>query len=160
LRTVARAKSVFVTVFLVAISCGASPGPSDPPPAQLAGPRVQLPSGAVYSLELAHTPEEQAKGLMFRESLPPRFGMLFLFPEGGVHKFWMKNTMIPLDMIWLDREGKVLFVSADTPPCRADPCPNYGPEEAAWDVLEIAGGLAKKEKIQTGVRLRFLDLSR
>ena len=155
-----RAKPVFFTVFLVAISCGASPGPSNSPAAKVAGPRVQMPSGAVYSLEIARTPEEQAQGLMFRESLPPRYGMLFPFPQGGVHKFWMKNTMVPLDMIWLDREGKVFFVSADTPPCRADPCPNYGPEGPAWDVLEIAGGMAKREGVQTGVRLRFQDLSR
>jgi uncharacterized membrane protein (UPF0127 family) len=60
---------------------------------------------------------------MFREALPPNAGMLFLFSEPGIHKFWMKNTMIPLDIIWMDSAGKVVFVSANTPQCRADPCP-------------------------------------
>ena len=114
-----------------------------------------MPSGVVYSLELARTPAEQAQGLMFRESLPEKTGMLFLFPDRDTHHFWMKNTMIPLDMIWLDGAGKVIFVSADTPPCRADPCPSYGPKVPATSVLEIAGGKAIKEKIVIGSVLRF-----
>jgi uncharacterized protein len=84
--------------------------------------------------------------------------MLFLFPEPGIHKFWMKNTMIPLDIIWTDSAGKVVFVSANTPQCRADPCPNYGPDQPASNVLEIAGGMAKKEKVEVGSVIRFVDL--
>jgi uncharacterized membrane protein (UPF0127 family) len=83
--------------------------------------------------------------------------MLFPFPDGGVHGFWMKNTMIPLDIIWMDPAGKVLFVSANTPPCKADPCPNYGPDAPAASVLEIAGGLAAKEKIAVGSTLCLQD---
>ena len=64
---------------------------------QAAQPVVDRLTGAVYQVEVARTPEAQAQGLMFRESLPANAGMLFLFPEGGVHKFWMKNTMIPLE---------------------------------------------------------------
>ncbi|HEY6148542.1 MAG TPA: DUF192 domain-containing protein [Thermoanaerobaculia bacterium] len=149
-------------------ACGAPGGrmtPTPPPAsspagaaAQTAGPRVEMPSGAVYRLELAKTPEEQAQGLMFRESLPDRAGMLFLFPNASVHKFWMKNTMIPLDIVWMDAGGKVLFVSANTPPCKADPCPNYGPDGAASSVLEIAGGMAAKEKIAPGSVLKFSDV--
>ena len=115
-----------------------------------------MPSGAVYKLEVARTPEEQAQGLMFRESLPDRAGMIFLFNDKAPHRFWMKNTMIPLDMIWMDPDGKVLFVSADTPPCKADPCASYGPESTpAAQVLEIAGGMAVKDKIVVGSVLRF-----
>ncbi len=135
---------------------GGSGSPS--PVAVQAGPRVQMPSGSIYRLELAKTPEEQAQGLMYRESLPVKSGMLFVFGDAAVHKFWMKNTMIPLDMIWLDRNGKVLFVSAGTPPCKADPCADYGPEAPASSVLEIAGGMAAREKITAGATLRFLDV--
>ena len=117
-----------------------------------------MPSGAVYALELALTPEDQAQGLMYRENLPDRTGMLFVFPEPAPHHFWMKNTMIPLDMVWMDADGKVLFVSADTPPCKADPCPSYGPESPAAMVLEIAGGKAAKEKIGVGSVLQFKDV--
>ena len=148
---------------LLSASCGAAPAGSSktaavPTAPAVTGPRVALPSGAVYRVELARTPEEQAQGLMFRESLPVNAGMLFLFPDRGVHHFWMKNTMIPLDMIWMERDGKVLFVSADTPPCKADPCPTYGPDQPASSVLEIAGGMAKKEKVEAGSVVRFVDV--
>lgn len=153
---------LLVTVAALAAcgNAGQSPRAAASPatPSAAAGPRVEMPSGAVYRLELARTPEEQAQGLMFRESLPPRSGMLFPFPDASVHKFWMKNTMIPLDMVWLDPSGKVLFVSANTPPCRADPCPSYGPDAAAASVLEIAGGKAAVEKVTVGATLRFIEV--
>jgi uncharacterized membrane protein (UPF0127 family) len=145
-----------VAFLLVAAACGATSKP--PKAADIPQPRVLLPSGAVYRLELARTPEEQGQGLMFRESLPEKTGMLFLFGDKGVHRFWMKNTMIPLDMVWMDAEGRVLFVSADTPPCKADPCPSYGPESPASSVLEVAGGKAAKEKIVVGSTLLFKDV--
>jgi uncharacterized protein len=150
----------------LAASCGVSPGasPAFPVPTPTAAapktPRAEMPSGAVYRLELALTPEDQAQGLMFRESLPPNTGMLFVFETADTHHFWMKNTMIPLDMIWMDAGGKVLFVSANTPPCKADPCPTYGPEAPARQVLEIAGGMAAREKIAPGAVLKFLELPR
>jgi uncharacterized membrane protein (UPF0127 family) len=97
---------------------------------------------------------------MFRESLPERTGMLFVFGEAAAHHFWMKNTMIPLDMIWLDDAGTVLFVSADTPPCKADSCGTYGPDKPANMVLEIAGGKAKAEGVAAGARLELLDVKR
>ena len=139
---------------LLLIACGAAPKASVTPTAT-PGPRAVLPSGRTYSLEVVRTPEEQAQGLMFRESLPERTGMLFPFTDKGVHHFWMKNTMIPLDMVWMDPEGKVIFVSANTPPCKADPCPSYGPDSPAASVLEIAGGNAARENISVGAVLRF-----
>jgi hypothetical protein len=119
---------------------------------------VRLPSGAVYAVELALTPEDQAQGLMFRENLREKTGMLFVFPEPAPHHFWMKNTMIPLDMIWMDRSGRVTFVAANTPPCRADPCATYGPDGPAELVLEIAGGLAQKEGVKVGATLEIQGL--
>ena len=150
-------------VFLAA--CGAAPKSSPTPaaaptPPAATGPRVVMPSGAVYSVEIARTPEEQAQGLMYRESLPPRAGMIFLFSDGGSHNFWMKNTMIPLDIIWIDAAGKVIFVSANTPPCKSDPCPNYGPQTPAPTVLEIAGGMAAKEGVAVGATVRAVEVPR
>ena len=148
---------------MAALSCGASPAPapapnpSPSPAASASGPRAVMPSGAVYRLELALTPEDQAQGLMFRENLPDRTGMLFVFPETAPHHFWMKNTMIPLDMIWMDEGGRVAFVSAHTPPCKADPCPTYGPDSSVSQVLEIAGGMAEKEGIREGSVLKLID---
>ncbi|HTO87498.1 MAG TPA: DUF192 domain-containing protein [Thermoanaerobaculia bacterium] len=117
-----------------------------------------MPSGAVYSVEVARTPEETSQGLMYRESLPPRTGMIFLFSDSSPHHFWMKNTMIPLDIIWMDGGGKVLFVSANTPPCRSDPCPTYGPDAAAPVVLEISAGAAAAEGVRVGSTLNLSDI--
>ncbi len=150
---------VLVAGGLSLIACGAAPKAAPvPTPAPVTGPRVVLPSGSVYSVEIALTPEEKAQGLMFRESLPPRTGMIFPFAEAAPHHFWMKNTMIPLDLIWMDAAGRVLYVSANTPPCRSDPCPNYGPEEHATIVLEIAGGLAAKEGVTRGATIRLVGI--
>jgi len=148
---------------VLASACGASPGSSAPPnptpaAASSSGPAAVLPSGARYALELALTPEDQAQGLMYRENLPERTGMLFVFPEDAPHHFWMKNTMIPLDMIWMDASGRVVYVSANTPPCKADPCPTYGPDGNVRMVLEIAGGLAKTEGVTVGSVVALKDL--
>jgi uncharacterized protein len=119
-----------------------------------------MPSGAVYSVEVARTPEETSQGLMYRESLPPRTGMIFLFSDSTPHHFWMKNTMIPLDIIWMDASGKVVFVSSNTPPCRSDPCPTYGPDttSTAPVVLEIAGAAAATEGVRVGSNLKLSDI--
>ena len=152
-----------VAAAAVIAACGAapktSPAPTKPPAAD-SGPRIQMPSGAVYVIELALTPEQQEQGLMFRESLPEKTGMLYVFPETAPHHFWMKNTMIPLDMIWMDAAGTVLFVSADTPPCKADPCATYGPGFPAKSVLELAGGMAVKEGVTVGVVLKVSGISK
>jgi uncharacterized protein len=146
-------------LLLSAIGCHGAPKSVDAvTPAPTTGPRVVLPSGAVYAVELARTPEEQAQGLMYRESLAPRAGMIFLFRDAAPHQFWMKNTMIPLDIVWLDGSGRVLFVSAETPPCRADPCPSYGPDVPASTILEIAGGMAAKERVTVGSTIRLQDV--
>lgn len=156
-----------LAVAALACACGAAPKSGSSAPAATAvpaaapataGPRAELPSGAIYRLELARTPEDQALGLMYRESLPERTGMLFVFDAAEPHHFWMKNTMIPLDMIWMDESGKVLYVSANTPPCKADPCATYGPDGPARQVLEIAGGHAAKENVAVGSKLKFMDV--
>jgi uncharacterized membrane protein (UPF0127 family) len=154
-----RQRWLVLVITLVSINCHGTPkAPAEITPAAATGPRVVLPSGAAYAVELARTPEEQAQGLMYRESLAPRAGMIFLFRDAAPHQFWMKNTMIPLDIVWLDETGRVLFVSANTPPCRADPCPSYGPDLPASTVLEIAGGMAAKERVTVGSTIRLEDV--
>ena len=155
-------RRLILVVALCAVSaCHGAPKSADAvTPSAPAGPRVVLPSGAVYAVEVVRTPEEQAQGLMFRESLPERTGMLFLFRDAAPHQFWMKNTMIPLDIVWLDDSGRVVFVSANTPPCRSDPCPNYGPAVPTPTVLEIAGGMAAKEKVTVGSTIRLEEVTK
>lgn len=122
-------------------------------------PVVVLPDGFEVALELATNDETRAQGLMYRESVLPGRGMLFLFPQPGHHSFWMKDTLVPLDMIWLDREGTVLSLHRDVPPCKADPCPNYDPGVVASFVLELGGGEAARHGVEVGSKLRLPDLS-
>lgn len=117
-----------------------------------------FPDGFRIDLEIAANGETRQQGLMYRESLPPGRGMLFLFPTAGEHSFWMKNTLIPLDMIWLDSEGRIVGIRRDVPPCQADPCPSYGPGGVATRVLEIAAGEAARHGLEPGSTIRFEGL--
>lgn len=107
---------------------------------------------ACYEVEIADDAAERARGLMFRESLGEGKGMLFVFDNVSKHSFWMKNTLIPLDIVWLDSQGKIVYISQNTPLCAANPCPSYTPEKPAKYVLEIAAGQAEKNTLQLGDR--------
>ena len=105
-----------------------------------------------FSVELAVTPEELSKGLMFRDNLPEKHGMLFIFDDTAQRSFWMKNTLIPLDIIFLD--GNFVVVNIEyAVPCRADPCPSYVSEAPAKYVLEINANLSEKYNIKKGSKM-------
>lgn len=106
---------------------------------------------ARFSVEVAATAETRSRGLMFRESMPFSAGMLFLFERPGRVSFWMRNTLIPLDMIFLDRTGTVTRVHANARPL--DETPIEG-GTAVLAVLEINGGLAARLGIRPGAQLR------
>ena len=106
-----------------------------------------------FRVEIADTPEKHARGLMYRRCLKPGHGMLFVFPDEEVRSFWMKNTLIPLDMIFLNGDRQVVDLVASAPPCRSDPCPSYTSALPARYVLEIAGGLAAKLKLRVGDKI-------
>lgn len=122
---------------------------------QAPGPTCVLPDNTVVSLELALTDEQKAVGLMFRDVLPANHGMLFLFEREDYLPFWMKNTLIPLDFIWLDASGTVVDVKASVPPCKLDPCPSYKPSRPARAMLELPAGQAAAHGVKPGVRLTF-----
>ena len=99
-------------------------------------------------LEVAYTPQQQAIGLMAREALADDRGMLFPFEPARPVSFWMKNVLIPLDMVFI-YDDKIVAISSDVPPCEATPCPTYGPEGQAIDyVLELRGGRAAELDLQ------------
>jgi uncharacterized membrane protein (UPF0127 family) len=106
---------------------------------------------ARFRVELALTPEEQARGLMFREELARMAGMLFVYDRVQPLAFWMRNTLIPLDMIFLDETGTVIDVHAEAIPLDETPIRSDAPGLA---VLEINGGMAKRLGIGPGDELR------
>ncbi|MBI5071015.1 MAG: DUF192 domain-containing protein [Deltaproteobacteria bacterium] len=135
------------------------PAPSPPPPTAApasAVPRVIIdsPSGrsTEVTVELARTADEQARGLMFRERLAPGTGMLFLFPVAEERSFWMQNTLIPLDMIFIDDAGRVVGVVE-----RAEPLTTAlrGVGKPSRYVLEVAGGMVAERGVRAGDRVRF-----
>jgi len=120
-----------------------------------AGPRVILPDGFGVSVEIADDEELRAQGLMYRDHLAPGAGMLFFFSKEGEYPFWMKNTRIPLDIIWIDANHRIAHVKHEVPPCHVPDCPNYPPNAIAKYVLEIAGGEAVKHGLKAGDLLQF-----
>jgi uncharacterized membrane protein (UPF0127 family) len=118
-------------------------------------PACIVPDGTRVSLELAISDEEKRVGLMFRDTLGAHSGMLFIFDSDGPLPFWMKNTFIPLDFVWLSAGGEVVDVRANVQPCQADPCPSYPSARPARAVLEVNGGFAAAHGIRPGVHLQF-----
>jgi len=110
---------------------------------------------ARFSVEVADTGAERAKGLMFRESLPTSGGMLFVYAAPQRASFWMKNTLIPLDMIFADPTGRVTRVHGNAIPQDVTPIDGGG---GVSMVLEINGGLAAKLGIGPGTELRHPSL--
>ena len=120
------------------------------------GPGVEL-GGKRFSVEIADSREEQALGLMFRDSMPDDHGMVFLFPGEAMRSFWMKNCRIPLDIFYFDEDLKLVSVSENAPPCRTQRCPSYPSTGPAKYVLELNAGKAAELGVQAGDALE-LDL--
>lgn len=118
-------------------------------------PAAVLPDGTEITLDVATTPEELARGLMFRPFLPEDRGMLLLFEEQRIPSIWMKNTLVHLDLVFLDNSGRVTDVIERAMPCAADPCPHYIPRNPARSVLEIAAGVAARHGLEAGDIVAF-----
>jgi len=116
---------------------------------------VELPSGTKITAEVADTTPKRMLGLMFRDSLPLTHGMLFIFENQDYHGIWMKNCRIPLDILWLNQDRKIIHMEENVPPCQDDPCHIYQPLQKALYVLELNAGLIAKEKIKLGAQLQF-----
>ena len=115
-------------------------------------PSVEL-GGKTFTVEIADTQEKQALGLMFRDSMPADQGMLFLFPNEALRSFWMKNCRIPLDIMYFDKDLKMVSISADTQPCRVARCPSYPSSGPAMYVLELNAGVAAELGVGPGDQL-------
>ncbi len=96
-----------------------------------------------------------ARGLMFRENLAENEAMLFAFKKEGFHSFWLKNILIPLDIIFLDKNKKVIEVVKNVQPCKSEKCQSYRNQSPAQYVLEVNAGTADRIGLQSGSLLRF-----
>ena len=154
-----RLPSVLALAF--ALPALAAPAPSTAPGAApqsgLARARLKFPDGKTISVDLAATPLQREVGLMNRTKLPKDYGMLFVFPVEQGLQFWMKNTLVDLDMVFIDHEGRVTAFYPRVPRSELDT-----PEDKlarrsglAQYVLELPAGAGARHKLKAGQKLRF-----
>ncbi len=116
-----------------------------------------LPGGQVLHVETMIDNMDLLRGLMFRTSLAPDHGMLFVYSKPDHYQSWMYQTLIPLDIIWLDRNHDIVEMVQNVQPCKtqASKCPKYGGVQMASYMLEIGAGMAGKYGLQLGQRIQW-----
>jgi len=141
----------FVAVALSAALVGAC---HDSLPAVVLQPRAGRP--VAVHVEVADTPDTQTRGLMYRTSLGPDDGMIFLFDREQNHSFWMKNTPLSLDMIFISREGRIVGIHPNAEPFSLKPIDVGAPSRA---VLEVNAGFAAAHGLATGDPVTYRNIS-
>jgi uncharacterized membrane protein (UPF0127 family) len=145
---VMRATATLLLAALLAAAC------AERPPAA----RIHTAGGVVeVAVEVAATPEALQRGLMYRTELPDGHGMLFVFPEDRDHRFWMKNTLIPLDMLFIGADGTIVGVHANATPLSTA---SVGVGRPSRYVLEVPGGWAARRGVAAGQRVELPPIAR
>ena len=110
-----------------------------------------------FTVEIALTDDEQIRGLQGRDSLQPGSGMLFLYPEAAPRAFWMKDVLMPLDIVFADGQGRITEVLEQLPPCLGPVarCPSYRSRSPARYVLELSAGQVSAQGLRLGDRLEL-----
>lgn len=108
-----------------------------------------------FNVEIADEANERVNGLMGRENLDKDDGMLFIFDKEEVQGFWMKNTLISLDIIWIGSNNEVVYIKKGTIPCVEEDCEIYFSNESALYVLEINAGMVEKFEIKEGDKVEI-----
>ncbi len=113
---------------------------------------LTLPGGRVIKVETMINDVDLGRGMKYRTSLAPDHGMLFIHSTPGYYRYWMYQVLIPLDIIWMDTDRKIILILPNAQPCNNAPaqCPQYGSPKPAHYVLELAGGMAKKYNLRVG----------
>jgi uncharacterized membrane protein (UPF0127 family) len=111
--------------------------------------------GQKFSTELATSDASRQLGLMNRDTLASDHGMLFVFTTESPRGFWMKNTLIPLDILYFDANRRLVSMQLNVPPCKADPCATYPSHAPARYVLELSAGMAQRIGVQAGDVLKI-----
>jgi uncharacterized membrane protein (UPF0127 family) len=140
-----RRAMLFLLLAALVVGCARSQStdPPDRPPSELTIGTSTL------QVEVAATPEARARGLMGRTELPADQGMAFVFGQPTTGRFWMKDTLIPLSIAFWDERNRVVAI-LDMQPCRADPCPTYGPDQPYVGAVEVNLGYFEGHGIEVG----------
>jgi uncharacterized membrane protein (UPF0127 family) len=149
-------RPAIATLLLMVSSCTADTSTSKPaPPNDMHFDSVNVTiKGKPFSLEIADTDEKRERGLMYRSSMPADHGMIFLFDTADKYSFWMKNTLIPLDIIFLDADGKVIDIEPRKPLDET----GMGPKQPAKFVIELNGGTSNTIGLSKGDQIDLPNL--
>jgi uncharacterized protein len=146
---------LFAVLILSVLLAGCS---SEETTSQLGVSIVTFPNGKKITAEAMRTDLELLRGMMFRDSLERDRGMLFTHPDENIYHYWMYKTKMPLDIIWMDHDHRIVEMSLKTPPCTASSpkdCTNYGGNFKSRYALEVNAGVAEANKLQVGDVLQF-----
>jgi|SRR5579872_669286 len=146
--------AVLAAALLVLSGCGSKTSEVD----GLNTTEITLPNGKTVLAETMVNNIDQMRGMMFRDSLAKDRGMLFIHPKEDNVPYWMYQVRIPLDIIWMDHQRRIVEISANTPACTSKSsrdCPSYGGHEKARYVLELTGGGAALYGLKVGDTLSF-----
>lgn len=157
---------VLVPIIIAAVIVGIAGIYSIPEESKLE--TVEFPRGmikldsTVLEVQIAETESQRVRGLMFQEQLPYDEGMLFVFSEPGAHSLWMLNMQFALDMIWFDKDGNVVHIETDVPPCKTaleiSTCQSIIPDEMAAYILEVTAGFVQMHGITADSKLEIISI--
>lgn len=118
---------------------------------------LTLPNGQTIRVEVMIRDQDMMKGMMFRNEMRRGHGMLFFHPRAAITPYWMFQVRIPLDIVWLDADHRVVEMMENVPPCttKASQCPTYGGKVPSLYALELAGGAAQKYGLHLGESVAF-----
>lgn len=139
---------------LILCSCGDAPTKLE----DLNTTEITFPNGAKVVAETMLEQLDLTRGMMFRDSLASDRGMLFVYGKSQKTPFWMYQVRLPLDIVWMDRNRRVVEIVPSAQPCTAkksSECPLYGGHEDALYILELNAGMAAKQGLKTGDVLLF-----
>ena len=141
---------ILITIPLIIIAIILYLNPFQTPSYSLSLTKIATLNNQEFILEIAQTPQEKQQGLMYRSSLPKNQGMIFVYDIESPRTFWMKNTLIPLDLIFLDSDNIIIDIKHNFQPCISDPCESYTSKQPAKDIIEINAGLAEELGLEVG----------
>lgn len=122
---------------------------------QIVNTPIKLSENLEVSIEIARTRAERERGLMYKTSLGEMQGMLFVYPDEQPRKVWMKNTLIPLDVLFLAADGRIVSVLENLPPCIEEPCQIYNSEISAKYMLEFNADFFNLHNLKIGQQLQL-----
>lgn len=146
-RRLPAALSLLLIVVPACSNSGAAPDHEVVP--DLPGGALHLGDDLTLRVQIADTPRAQSRGLMEVEEMPDDYGLVFLWSETGRHSFYMKDTLIPLDIAWWDDEMRIVDIQTMTP-CEADPCPTYRPAADHVAAVEVNAGVLAAAGVEVG----------